>query len=54
MYELMKFLGHQYLVLTVKPLVDLIYAERKNCEIDPSRLKPGDSLEQNLVSISDK
>lgn len=27
-----------------------IYAERKSCEIDPSKLKPGESLERNFVS----
>uniref|UniRef100_A0A915CST9 Uncharacterized protein n=1 Tax=Ditylenchus dipsaci TaxID=166011 RepID=A0A915CST9_9BILA len=52
MYELMKFVGHDYLVISLKPLIDLIYAERKCCEIDPSKLKPGDSLEHNLRNIT--
>ena len=52
MYELMKFVGHEYLVISLKPLIDLIYAERKCCEIDPSKLKTNDSLEHNLRNIT--
>ncbi|TKR58313.1 hypothetical protein L596_029773 [Steinernema carpocapsae] len=51
MYELMKFIGHQYLKLSLKPLIDMIYNERKCCEIDPCKLKPGDSLEQNTQNL---
>uniref|UniRef100_A0A914IEN6 Ras GTPase-activating protein n=1 Tax=Globodera rostochiensis TaxID=31243 RepID=A0A914IEN6_GLORO len=52
MYEMMKFFGHNYLVASLKPLVDLIFAERKCCEIDPSKLKTSDSLEQNFRNIT--
>ncbi|KAK0404920.1 hypothetical protein QR680_017700 [Steinernema hermaphroditum] len=51
MYELMKFIGHQYLKISLKPLIDMIYNERKCCEIDPCKLKPGDSLEQNTQNL---
>jgi len=70
MYEMMKFVGHRYLVSSLKPLIDLvsfhnfqnyqkspnclapqIFAERKPCEIDPSKLKPGESLEHNFVGF---
>ncbi|CAD5227688.1 unnamed protein product [Bursaphelenchus okinawaensis] len=51
MYELMKFVGQEYLKVSLKPLIDLIYAERRCCEIDPSKLKPGDMVDQNLRNI---
>ncbi|KAI6191152.1 PH domain protein [Aphelenchoides bicaudatus] len=47
MYDMMKFVGHDYLVYSLKPLIDLIYAKRECCEIDPARLKAGDILESN-------
>ncbi|KAL3092056.1 hypothetical protein niasHT_022989 [Heterodera trifolii] len=52
MYEMMKFVGQNYLFNSLKPLIDLIFAERKCCEIDPSKLKTGDSLDQNFRSIT--
>ncbi|KAI6243658.1 hypothetical protein M3Y99_00028100 [Aphelenchoides fujianensis] len=39
LYEMMVFVGQDYLSYAMKPLIDLIYAERKCCEIDPARLK---------------
>ncbi|VDM23572.1 unnamed protein product [Toxocara canis] len=50
-YEEMKFLGHQYLVISLKPVIDMIYNERKCCEVDPSKLKQGDSLESNKLNL---
>src|SRR5688572_17885055 len=50
MYEMMKFVGQDYLAYSLKPLIDLIYAKRECCEIDPARLKAGDVLEKNQVS----
>ncbi|KAL7074397.1 hypothetical protein ACQ4LE_006901 [Meloidogyne hapla] len=52
MYEMMKCVGHKYLVVTLMPLIDLIFAERKSCEIDPSKIRPGESLDQNFHSIT--
>lgn len=68
LYELMKFVGHQYLVISLKPVIDKvsfvifnlnflifhlqIYSEKKNCEIDPSKLQHGDNIEQNTVCQS--
>ncbi|CAK5090380.1 unnamed protein product [Meloidogyne enterolobii] len=52
MYEMMKCVGHKYLVVTLMPLIDLIFAERKPCEIDPSKLRQGESLDQNLHNIT--
>uniref|UniRef100_A0A914E5R6 Ras GTPase-activating protein n=1 Tax=Acrobeloides nanus TaxID=290746 RepID=A0A914E5R6_9BILA len=51
LHEFMMFVGHPYLVLSLKPLIDLICVERKCCEIDPAKLKPGDSLEQNMRNL---
>lgn len=39
------------MVFSLKPLIDLIYAKRECCEIDPARLKAGDVLESNQVSF---
>uniref|UniRef100_F1KVG0 Ras GTPase-activating protein gap-1 n=1 Tax=Ascaris suum TaxID=6253 RepID=F1KVG0_ASCSU len=50
-YEQMKFLGHQYLVISLKPVIDMIYNERKCCEVDPSKLKHGGSLESNKLNL---
>lgn len=52
MYEMMKFVGQHYLAYSLKPLIDLIYAKRECCEIDPARLKAGDVLESNQVGFS--
>lgn len=52
MYEMMKFVGQDYLACSLKPLINLIYSKRECCEIDPARLKPGDVLENNQVRFS--
>ncbi|KXJ20396.1 Ras GTPase-activating protein 3 [Exaiptasia diaphana] len=49
--EFMKHAGMQYLHDTIKHLVDEIFEERKSCEIDPSRLRDGQSLEANLANL---
>ncbi|CAJ0935669.1 unnamed protein product, partial [Mesorhabditis belari] len=51
LFELMKTYGHQYLHTTLKPVIDKIYSERKSCEIDPSRIQNGDSLEKNTKTL---
>ncbi|VDN31865.1 unnamed protein product [Gongylonema pulchrum] len=50
-HEQMKFYGHHYLVISIKPVIDMIYNERKCCEVDPMKLRQGDSLESNKVNI---
>ncbi|KRZ95114.1 Ras GTPase-activating protein 3, partial [Trichinella sp. T8] len=50
-FELMKLVGHQYLISTLKPCLDKIYAERKCCEVDPDRLQPGQMLVDNLRNL---
>lgn len=49
--ELMKLVGHHYLRSTLKPTLDLIFRERKPCEIDPTKLQPGESREANLCNL---
>ncbi|CAD6187228.1 unnamed protein product [Caenorhabditis auriculariae] len=43
LFEILKTYGKSYLVITLKPVIDKIFKERKNCEVDPSRLPPGSS-----------
>ncbi|XP_050714629.1 GTPase-activating protein-like isoform X2 [Eriocheir sinensis] len=51
--ELMKLVGHHYLRSTLKPTLDLIFRERKPCEIDPTKLQPGESREANLCNLKE-
>ena len=49
--ELMKLVGHHYLRSTLKSTLDVIFRERKPCEIDPTKLQPGESRESNLCNL---
>lgn len=49
--EFMKHAGMYYLHDTIKCLVDEIFDDHKRCEIDPARLREGESLNANLVSM---
>ena len=35
----MKIVGLAYLRDTLKPIIDLIFSENKDCEIDPSKME---------------
>uniref|UniRef100_A0A0N5AT75 Ras-GAP domain-containing protein n=1 Tax=Syphacia muris TaxID=451379 RepID=A0A0N5AT75_9BILA len=50
-YEEMKFLGQNYLLSSLKRVIDQIYSEKKCCEVDPAKLKSGDNLEQNTYNL---
>ncbi|CDW55477.1 ras gtpase activating protein gap; gtpase activat or protein for ras gtpase [Trichuris trichiura] len=50
-FELMKLVGSQYLVATLKPCLDKIFLERKSCEVDPDRITPGQSLTDNSRNL---
>jgi len=52
MHEVMKFLGNEYLITTLKPVIDLVYAEKKKCEIDPTKLKQGENIEENIRNLT--
>ncbi|KAJ8783237.1 hypothetical protein J1605_009320 [Eschrichtius robustus] len=47
--ETMKLAGMHYLHVTLKPTIEEICQSHKSCEIDPVRLKDGESLESNTV-----
>ncbi|CAC5393896.1 RASA3 [Mytilus coruscus] len=49
--ELMKLTGLPYLQETIKATIDQICIEHKSCEIDPTRLKEGEILEENMDSL---
>ncbi|CAI4225946.1 unnamed protein product [Auanema sp. JU1783] len=51
LYELLKIYGHSYLLVTLKPVIDKIYKERKCCEIDPARVNQGESVEKNATQL---
>uniref|UniRef100_A0A914YG48 Uncharacterized protein n=1 Tax=Panagrolaimus superbus TaxID=310955 RepID=A0A914YG48_9BILA len=52
MHEMMKFCGSEYLISTLKPVIDLVYAEKKRCEIDPTKLNQGENLEENTRNFA--
>ncbi|XP_076453641.1 ras GTPase-activating protein 3-like [Babylonia areolata] len=49
--ELMKLVGLPYLHDTLKGFVDSVCDEPKACEIDPTRLKEGENLNDNLANM---
>ena len=51
--ETMKLKGHAYLTETLKPLIDQVLGSKHSCEIDPSRLQPGESLEANQKKLEE-
>ncbi|CAJ0610224.1 unnamed protein product [Cylicocyclus nassatus] len=51
LYELLKIYGHSYLLISLKLVIDKIYKERRCCEIDPSRLPQGESLDKNMTML---
>uniref|UniRef100_A0A1I7UAP7 Ras-GAP domain-containing protein n=1 Tax=Caenorhabditis tropicalis TaxID=1561998 RepID=A0A1I7UAP7_9PELO len=51
LFEILTTFGKMYLITTLKPVVDKIFKERKNCEVDPSRVVVGASLEKNRNNL---
>ncbi|XP_026971540.1 ras GTPase-activating protein 3 isoform X1 [Globicephala melas] len=49
--ETMKLAGMHYLHVTLKPTIEEICQSHKSCEIDPVRLKDGESLESNTENL---
>ena len=47
----MRFVGQHYLDETLRPSIERIVAERKPCEIDPTRVKDKGSIHQNLFNL---
>ncbi|XP_031626092.1 GTPase-activating protein [Contarinia nasturtii] len=53
MDEVMRLSGLHYLHSTLRPIVDAILAEKKPCEIDPTRVKDKSMAENNLVNLQE-
>lgn len=51
MDEFMKLAGMHYLHQTLRSTLELILSEKKPCEIDPSKLKEGESIESNMCNL---
>lgn len=51
MDEAMKLSGLHYLHSTLRPIVEQILHEKKCCEIDPTRIKEKEKVEQNLNNL---
>ncbi|KAK9888486.1 hypothetical protein WA026_000737 [Henosepilachna vigintioctopunctata] len=48
MDEAMRLIGLRYLHKTLRPTLDLIFSEKKPCEIDPTRIKDSNTIQANL------
>lgn len=53
MDEAMRLSGLHYLHSTLRPIVEAILAEKKPCEIDPSRVKDKNVIETNLINLQE-
>lgn len=53
MDEAMRLSGLHYLHSTLRPIVETIVAERKPCEIDPTRVKDKSQIENNLTNLQE-
>lgn len=53
MDEAMRLSGLHYLHSTLRPIVEAILAERKPCEIDPTRVKDKSDIESNLINLQE-
>lgn len=47
----MRSIGLQYLHKTLRPTLELVFNERKPCEIDPSRVKDTNAVQTNLNNL---
>ncbi|KAK6644718.1 hypothetical protein RUM43_000987 [Polyplax serrata] len=53
MDEVMQLAGSHYLRSTLKPSLEVILSEKKQCEIDPTRVKDTDQIEANLANLKE-
>ncbi|CAH1118062.1 unnamed protein product [Phaedon cochleariae] len=51
MDEAMRLIGLQYLHKTLRPTLELIFNERKPCEIDPTRVRDANTIATNLANL---
>lgn len=52
MDEAMRLIGLQYLHKTLRPTIDLVFNERKPCEIDPARVNDLNTVQSNLANLT--
>ncbi|XP_018321069.1 GTPase-activating protein isoform X2 [Agrilus planipennis] len=53
MDEAMRLIGLQYLHKTLRPTLDLVFSEKKPCEIDSTRVKDPNVIQTNLANLKD-
>lgn len=53
MDEAMRLTGLTYLQQTLRPTLDLVFSEKKPCEIDPTRVKDQSTVETNLNNLKE-
>ncbi|KYM80172.1 Ras GTPase-activating protein 3 [Atta colombica] len=53
MDEGMRLAGLHYLHSTLRPAMEQVFLEKKPCEIDPSRVKDGNTIETNLTNLKE-
>lgn len=51
MDEGMRLAGLHYLHSTLRPAMEQVFLEKKPCEIDPTRVKDGNTTETNLTNL---
>lgn len=51
MDEGMRLAGLHYLHSTLRPAMEQVFLEKKPCEIDPTRVKDGNTIETNLTNL---
>ncbi|KAL0106212.1 hypothetical protein PUN28_016130 [Cardiocondyla obscurior] len=53
MDEVMRLAGLHYLHGTLRPAMEQVFLEKKPCEIDPTRVKDGNTIETNLMNLKE-
>ncbi|XP_011687807.1 PREDICTED: ras GTPase-activating protein 3 isoform X2 [Wasmannia auropunctata] len=53
MDEGMRLAGLRYLHSTLRPAMEQVFLEKKPCEIDPARVKDGNTIETNLTNLKE-
>lgn len=51
MDEGMRLAGLHYLHSTLRPAMEQVFLDKKQCEIDPSRVKDGNTVQTNLANL---
>lgn len=51
MDEVMRLAGLHYLHETLRPALDQVFAEKKPCEIDPTRVKDPAVIQTNMENL---